>query len=213
MNKKEKQQPPANFKIPKFSYIELSEWWSQHKNSLQKEETDMPPICYESKSLFDMISQTANLPKSSESRQWIEALSDYKQGIRTKNQFGYQYNMGSFPVMFSQIEKTRPTPKSQNQKVGSSKKQEYHDGASVGADQETNENSNIGLNINADEPNIGAKKASMLTVLSNPHANATPVFNGADSSNGPNNVKVRNHGGNRPHTRGDGHRAKPLLTN
>ena len=43
-------------KIPKFSYVELSEWWKQHKNSLEKEETDMPPICYESKSLFDMIS-------------------------------------------------------------------------------------------------------------------------------------------------------------
>jgi len=77
---KEKKQEPSRtkFKIPKFSYIELSEWWKQHKNSLQKDETDMPPICYESKSLFDMISQTANLPKSSESRQWVEALSDYK---------------------------------------------------------------------------------------------------------------------------------------
>ena len=69
-------------KVPKFSYVELSEWWKQHKNSLEKEEKDLPPICYESKSLFDMISQTANLPQSSDARQWKETLNDYKSGLR-----------------------------------------------------------------------------------------------------------------------------------
>lgn len=87
-------------KIPKFSYVELSEWWQQHKNSLEKEERDMPPICYESKSLFDMISYTANMPHSSDARQWKETLNDYKSGLRSKKQFGYQYPLGSFPIMF-----------------------------------------------------------------------------------------------------------------
>lgn len=87
-------------KIPKFSYVELSEWWKQHKNSLEKEETDMPPICYESKSLFDMISQTANMPHSSDARQWKETLNDYKSGLRNQKQFGYQYMLGSFPIIF-----------------------------------------------------------------------------------------------------------------
>lgn len=49
-------------KIPKFSYVELSEFWKNHKNSLEKEQKDMPPICYENKTLFDMISYTANMP-------------------------------------------------------------------------------------------------------------------------------------------------------
>lgn len=87
-------------KIPKFSYVELSEWWQQHKNSLEKEERDMPPICYESKSLFDMISYTANMPQSSDARQWKDTLNDYKSGLRSKKQFGYQYPLGSFPIMF-----------------------------------------------------------------------------------------------------------------
>ena len=86
--------------MPKFSYVELSEWWRQHKNSLEKEERDMPPICYESKSLFDMISYTANMPESSDARQWTETLNDYKSGLRNKKQFGYQYTLGSFPIMF-----------------------------------------------------------------------------------------------------------------
>jgi len=119
--------------------------------------------------------------------------------------------MGSFPVMFSQIERMRPTPKS-NQKVGSlTKKQEYHEGTSIGVDQETNENSNIGLNLTSgDEPNIGAKKASMLTVLSNP----TPQFN-AESTNCHSHKRVGNAAGTRPQTRGEinNSRAKPLLTN
>jgi len=81
--------------------------------------------------------------------------------------------MGSFPVMFQPIERVRPTPKSNHKVMSSLKKQEY-DGTSIGVDQETNENSNVGLNTNAEELNIGAKKASMLTVLSGPHSNTTP---------------------------------------
>ena len=57
---KKRQSTENLMKIPKFSYIELSEFWKNHKNSLEKEETDMPPICYENKTLFDMISYTAN---------------------------------------------------------------------------------------------------------------------------------------------------------
>ena len=56
LSKEAKEAREQLTKVPKFSYVELSEWWKQHKNSLEKEETDMPPICYESKSLFDMIS-------------------------------------------------------------------------------------------------------------------------------------------------------------
>jgi hypothetical protein len=97
-----------------------------------------------------------------------------------------------------------------------------YDGGSIGVDQETNENSNIGLNITSgDEPNIGAKKSSMLTVLSNPHSNTTPQFNVDSTNNGPTNIKIAKDGthagGSRPQTRGDGDikntRAKPLLTN
>ena len=87
-------------KIPKFSYVELSEFWKQHKNSIEKEQKDIPPICYESKSLFDLISYTANMPESSDARQWKEILEEYKNGMRNHDQFGYQYNQGNFPVMF-----------------------------------------------------------------------------------------------------------------
>ena len=49
----------------------------------------MPPICYENKTLFDMISYTANMPHSSDARQWKETLNEYKNGLRQQNQFGY----------------------------------------------------------------------------------------------------------------------------
>ena len=87
-------------KIPKFSYVELSEFWQNHKNSLSKEQKDMPPICYENKTLFDMISYTANMPQSSDARQWTETLNEYKSGLRHQKKFGYQYGLGTFPIMF-----------------------------------------------------------------------------------------------------------------
>jgi len=85
---------------PGVPYVELDEWWKKQRSTLSKDEKDIPPIGYEDKSLFDLISSAAAQPRRSEGRQWEQILADYKEGLRNENQSGYQYKLGSFPIMF-----------------------------------------------------------------------------------------------------------------
>eukprot|EP00356_Strombidium_inclinatum_P001781 CAMPEP_0170511214 /NCGR_PEP_ID=MMETSP0208-20121228/66182_1 /TAXON_ID=197538 /ORGANISM="Strombidium inclinatum, Strain S3" /LENGTH=139 /DNA_ID=CAMNT_0010794735 /DNA_START=330 /DNA_END=749 /DNA_ORIENTATION=+ len=82
-------------------FMELSDWWTTHKNSIYREENDLVPINYDDRNSWEMLTNAIIAPTSVEGRQWWEEVRNYKLGQTNEDKTGYQYLLSkNFPAVF-----------------------------------------------------------------------------------------------------------------
>ena len=90
--------------LKKVSFIELQEWWRNHRVSKKKETNDMMPITFDHKTTWEIIATALMFPDSTDGRQfWIE-LQNFKKGLTATDKMGYQYLIGeNFPYIYKKM--------------------------------------------------------------------------------------------------------------
>ena len=75
----------------------------------------MVPINYESKNVWDAMTNIILLPASDESRQFFSEVNNYKLGQSQDSKSGYQYLLGkNVPLIYESVEVTKsvkPNPR------------------------------------------------------------------------------------------------------